>query len=150
MVFKMQMVIIFYSEQRLLDLGDEGRSTDTFELGLLRYYLKLVFPLFDLLHRRPDSAVSVLVIEGVQLPFVGFVIDVNYLTVLDVRPVVSIHSHLVVSVLGWTHVVGARVEAPHNINVALWQHQLHEPQAKSFYYGVENAPDADERSPRHG
>ena len=93
MVFKMQMVIIFYSEQRLLDLGDEGRSTDTFELGLLRYYFKLVFPLFDLLHRRPDSAVSVLVVEGVQLPFVGFVIDVNYLTVLDVRPVVSIHSH---------------------------------------------------------
>jgi hypothetical protein len=32
----------FNSEQRLLDLGDEGRSTYTFKLGLLRYYFKLV------------------------------------------------------------------------------------------------------------
>lgn len=37
-----ELFITFNSEERLLDLGDEGRSTYTFELGLLRYYLKLV------------------------------------------------------------------------------------------------------------
>jgi len=37
-----EVFITFNTEQRLLDLGNEGRSTYTIELGLLRYYFKLI------------------------------------------------------------------------------------------------------------
>lgn len=109
----------------------------------------MILPLFNLLNGGPDSAVPILTIENTQFRFAGFVINVNYLTWLDVGPVLSVNTNLVVSIFRWTHVVGAIVESPHNIDVTLWQQQLYEPKAKRFYYSVEDAPYAYKRSPRY-